>query len=105
MGRGELGCLHHFGVETHTYGEASQCLLRLQISPLSLLTRGPLIIGSKRTALEASNGVTGFLAFQQQHEGHMWAVYLIAATSAHQLECPGTRCAGLPLVAYLCFLQ
>lgn len=33
------------------------------------------------------------------------AVYFIAATSARQLECLGTGCAGMPLVAYLCFLQ
>lgn len=31
-------------------------------------------------------GVTGFLVFQQQHRGHIWGVYLIAATSARQLE-------------------
>ena len=40
-----------------------------------------------------------------EQQNHIWAVPFIAATGARQLEGPGSNCAGLPLVAYLCFLQ
>lgn len=73
----------------------------------NVLTMEPLIMENRNRLHWREPTIYGVLGAQSfsRDKNHIWAVSFIAATSARQLEGPGTNCAGLPLAAYLCFLQ